>query len=31
MYTKISNLSELSDTLVEKNKLDNGILKSVVY
>ncbi len=29
MYTKISNLSELSDTLVEKNKLDNGILNFV--
>lgn len=29
MYTKISKLSELSDTLVEKNKLDNGVLNFV--
>ena len=26
MYTKVSNLSELAYTLVDKNKLDNGVL-----
>ena len=25
MYTKVSKLSELSDTLVDKNKIDSGV------
>ena len=29
MYTKVSNLSELTDILVDKNKLDNGVLNFV--
>ena len=29
MNTKVSNLSELTDTLLDKNKLDNGVLNFV--
>jgi hypothetical protein len=31
MYTKINKLSELSDTLVEKNKLNHGVLNFVSH
>ena len=29
MHTKISNLSELSDILIEKNKLESGVLNFI--